>query len=77
MLGATQARPGDSLTMATIRWQAPSQSGYAITEWDIEPRASALLLIRKQDFVRTGEPQAAAVPGAAAGADSSSPARSA
>src|SRR3954453_8064681 len=39
--------------------------------------ASALLLIRKQDFVRTGEPQAAAVPGAAAGADSSSPARSA
>jgi predicted MFS family arabinose efflux permease len=40
----------------------------------------ALLLIRKQDFVRTGpgEPQAAAaVPGGAAGADSSSPARSA
>jgi len=34
--------------MATIRWQAPSQSGYAITEWDIEPRASALLLIDVQ-----------------------------
>jgi hypothetical protein len=42
--------------------------------------ASALLLIRGKDFVRSGggEPQAApAVPGGAAGADGVSPARSA
>ncbi len=34
--------------MAKIRWQVPSKAGYAITEWDIEPQATALLLIDLQ-----------------------------
>ena len=36
------------MVMATIRWQTPSSGGYAITEWEIEPRATALLLLDLQ-----------------------------
>jgi nicotinamidase-related amidase len=31
--------------MAAIRWQPAGSGGYAITEWDIDPRATALLLL--------------------------------
>ncbi|HVA25934.1 MAG TPA: isochorismatase family cysteine hydrolase [Chloroflexota bacterium] len=34
--------------MATLRWQEPSGGGYTITEWDVEPRATALLLLDLQ-----------------------------
>ena len=34
--------------MANLRWQSPNQRGYAITEWEIEPRATALLLLDLQ-----------------------------
>ena len=48
MCSPSQASPRQRADMASIRWQAPSSGGYAITEWEIEPRATALLLLDLQ-----------------------------
>lgn len=34
--------------MAAISWQKPSAGSYAITEWEVEPRATALVLLDLQ-----------------------------